>query len=68
MLLDPKIPPDVGMQEYLSKLCDCGHQTIPSFAEGTDIPEFIPHTNLCIEHTLKWMETITNLKIKYDKQ
>ena len=65
MLLDPLIPAEQTLQQYLSKLCDCGHQLVPHFAEGSDIPEFIPHTKLCKEHTIRWMEKVIQLQKEY---
>jgi hypothetical protein len=67
-LLDPLLPSTQTMDEYLANLCECGHQRIPSWAEGEDIPEFIPHTKLCIEHTIRWMEQICRLKVQFDSK
>ena len=67
-ILDPILQPNQTIQEYLSTVCDCGHQLIPSWAEGSDIPKYLPHTKLCKEHTLRWMMKVIDLKLKYESQ
>ena len=67
-LLDPLPQPGQTQRAYLESLCECGHQLIPSFdAEAKDIPETLQHTTLCKEHTIRWMATIIDLKLKFNR-
>tara|TARA_R110002020_G_scaffold23867_3_gene79109 strand:+ start:883 stop:1239 length:357 start_codon:yes stop_codon:yes gene_type:complete len=68
-LVDPLPQPDQTIGAYYEELCECGHQTIPSFEfKGRDIPEWLPHTKLCKEHTIRWMQEVINLKMKFNPE
>ena len=67
-ILNPLPLPDQTLENYYDSLCACGHQTIPSWNLGEDVPDFLPHTKLCREHTIRWMESVINLKMKFNPE
>jgi len=67
-ILNPLPQPDQTIEDYYNNICKCGHQTIPSYNLGKDIPDYLPHTTLCREHTIRWMESIIKLKMKHNPE
>ena len=62
-ILDPLHAPDQTIQDYLKGLCECGQQVIVHFLEEPPkLPEFIPHTKMCIAHTIRWMTSIQTIR------
>lgn len=67
VLTDPLPQVDQSITDYLSSLCECGHQLIPSFVSG-DTPPSIEHTKLCREHTVRWMQQVIEMKLKFNPE
>lgn len=68
-IIEPLNIPGQTIQEYLQGLCECGNQLVVHFEDKPpELPEFIPHTKMCREHTLHWMTKVAEMKVNYDKQ
>ena len=67
VILDPIPQPNQSLQEYLANLCQCGQQLVSAFDEPNDDIISIPHTKMCIEHTIHWMSQIIDLQIKHQR-
>ena len=69
VLMNPLPNSGQTMGDYYNKLCECGHQTLPSFEfKGEDTPKRLQHTTLCKEHTMRWMQKVIDLKMKFNPE
>ena len=51
------------LSTYFENLCHCGQQMALVLAPDSYTPNSnIPHTTLCKEHTIRWMQALINLK------
>jgi len=67
LLQDPIPQPNQSLKEYLENLCQCGQQIIIAFEERVDDSTTIPHTTVCIEHSIHWMAQIIDLKMRHER-
>ena len=69
ILLEPLPQVDQTIPEYFRNLCKCGHQLMPG---GFGLEEYkeptITHTTMCVEHTIRWMNSVVNLKHKWNPE
>ena len=59
----PKPVKDELLSTYFENLCYCGQQMALVLSIDSYTPSsIIPHTKLCKEHTIKWMQALIKLK------
>jgi hypothetical protein len=70
LLIDPDVPEGQPLKEYYSSLCPCGQQT-PAALATTDPrdnpPDIVIHTKMCGDHTIKWLQNLMEMKVKFNK-
>ena len=67
-LATPKPVKDELLSTYFENLCHCGQQMALVLPPDSYTPEsIIPHTKLCKEHTIRWMQALIKLKERSSK-